>query len=245
MTPTHHALLHSISTYLTFIKQRLTTALGDCTVESTANWLRWGSRLEDLREITETLCEIMSWVSRKNWPLLYVSILTSLQPLGEAKAQALPSRGSSVLSHLYTHLLAHHSTGSPVQQRSPRVLALAYILSQASKPFMTLLHQWVGLTDSSALDDIGDPDSQPWADLGISRSQLPPRDGIDVHWQYEFSAKRMPTFIPKESRRTLFEAGRSLRLLRDASDGQHPLCGTSWGIEVDWKWGVEGSIRCV
>ena len=46
----------------------------------------------------------------------------------------------------------------------------------------------------------------------------------------------MPSFIPRESRRVLFEAGRSLRLLREASGGQHPLCSSSWRLRASWGW---------
>ena len=238
-TPTHHALLHSISTFLTLIKQRLTAAVRDCESEKTASWNRWTSTLQDLRELAEALCELMCWVRRMQ------SISTSddsrLQPVREAKAQDLPTRASCLLTHTFGHLLAHLSTASPKLLHGQTVLALAYLLAHASEPFMLNLHQWVGLAGSSSLDEDTNPNVQPWADLGISRTPLLAHDGMGVQWQYEFSAKKMPSFIPTECRRTLFEAGRSLRLLRDASGGQHPLCGCDWGIRVKWVWGEDST----
>ena len=121
------------------------------------------------------------------------------------------------------------------------MLALAFLVGRASGPFLTLLHQWIGLADSSALDEDADPQSQPWSDLGITRSQLTTNEAGDARWDYVFSARRMPNFVPTETRRTLFEAGRSLRLLRDASGGLHPLCSSEWGLQAKWIWGEGNS----
>jgi hypothetical protein len=63
LTPTHHALLHSLSTYLTFIKQRLARAVEECVAEDTARWNKWMSALKDVRELAGALCELMNWVS--------------------------------------------------------------------------------------------------------------------------------------------------------------------------------------
>lgn len=116
-------------------------------------------------------------------------------------------------------------------------LALAFLLSRSSEPFLDLLHQWIGLSDSSSKDEDEDPNSQPWADLGITRTQLPPAEGVDVRWDYTFSARRMPQFVPRDIRRALFEAGRSLRALREASGGLHPLCRSDWPLRASWGWG--------
>ncbi|KAK8864332.1 hypothetical protein IAR55_001579 [Kwoniella newhampshirensis] len=215
LTPTHHALLHALSTYLTFIKQRLTTAIDDSKSEVKAGWNKWMSVTEDVRQLAETLCDVVGW------------------SLDASTPQVLPTRASSLLTQLYSHLLASLSTCSPSQQRSAIPLALAYLLSRASTPFLCLIHQWVGLVPSTPQYEDQDPTSQPWADLGITRKTLP-----DDRWEYSFSSRKMPAFIPKETRRTLFEAGRSLRLLRDASGGMHPLCSGDWGVESRWIWGA-------
>lgn len=88
-------------------------------------------------------------------------------------------------------------------------------------------------------DEDLDPASQPWSDLGISRTPTSRAENGDPRWTFEFSSKRMPAFIPKESRRELFEAGKSLRLLREASGNHHPLCATEWALEIGWGWGEQ------
>ena len=119
------------------------------------------------------------------------------------------------------------------------MLALAYLLQQASGPILHLLHQWLGVSDSRPLDESLDEESQPWTDLGITRRAV---SSSQTGWEYEFSSRRMPGFVPKEHRRTLFEAGRSLRILREASEGQHPLCNSNWSLKAEWAWGMEACV---
>jgi hypothetical protein len=129
------------------------------------------------------------------------------------------------------------TTSSPAQRHSTVVLALAYLLSRTSGPLLHLLHQWVGLASSSTIDEDNDETSQPWSDLGITRSLSTIAGGRgQIRWEYTFSASKMPGFIPRPDRRTLFEAGKSLRLLREASEDQHPLCFGEWGLKSDWGW---------
>jgi len=108
---------------------------------------------------------------------------------------------------------------------------------------MALLYAWLGLASSPA-DEDDDSTSQPWADLGVTRSSLPPSADGEPRWTYDFSSKRMPGFVPKDLRKTLFQAGRSLRLLREASGGQHPLCASTWALKTGWGWG-EDRVLCV
>ncbi|WRT66281.1 uncharacterized protein IL334_003234 [Kwoniella shivajii] len=212
LTPTHHALLHALSTYLTFIKQRLTSAVEESLAESQAGWIKWIGATKDVRELGEILCEVMCW------------------PLSTSEASSLPSRAPSLLSHLYFHLLASLSTST--SQQTPLSLALAFLFSKSIRPFLTLLHSWVGVSNSAVQDEDIDSNSQPWSDLGITRSSSP---GSDT-WQYSFSSKKMPSFIPKSDRKTLFEAGKNLRLLREASAGGHPLCSGEWGLKAELNW---------
>lgn len=158
--------------------------------------------------------------------------------MDQARPLGLPARPASVLTHLHGHLLARLSASSEAEQQGPVTLALAYLLSRSSQPWLEQLHQWIGLADSSRADGDDDPDAQPWQDLGITRVWLPSGQG-SARWDYTFSARRMPAFVPRDVRRTLFEAGRSLRALRAASGGLHPLCGTEWPLHASWGWGTD------
>lgn len=158
------------------------------------------------------------------------------QPLEMRKPDPLPSRASVILDRLYAQLLARISTASPAQGQDRTTLALSFIMTRASQPLLTLLHQWVGLADSSTADDNTDPDSQPWADLGITRSHSSYGGAQRRTWDYSFSASKMPRFVPRSDRRVIFEAGKNLRLLRDASEGRHPLCTSNWDLAGDWGW---------
>ncbi|WWD02892.1 hypothetical protein V865_000934 [Kwoniella europaea PYCC6329] len=214
LTSTHHALLHGVSTYLAFIKERLTMAVEECTKESYAGWNKWLGSTKDVRELGETLCEVMCW------------------PLSTSEAISLPTRSSALLSHIYTHLLASFATSSPSFSSSPSTLALAFLFRQSIGPFLTILRAWIGLSDSTTQDEDTDPNSQPWVDLGITRKLT-----SGGYWEYTLSSRKMPSFIPKCDRRTFFEAGKNLRLLREASANTHPLCSSNWGVDVTFDWG--------
>lgn len=151
----------------------------------------------------------------------------SAQPTSSPDANALPSRASALLTHLYGQFLAILAT-SP-SQHHPSPIALAYILSQASAPFLSLLQSWLGFPGTDEEDQ--SPGSQPWADLGITRKL------VGDAWEYEFSAGRMPGFIPKEARRILYEAGKGLRTLKVATHSLHPLCNIRLAIDIKWTWG--------
>ncbi|KAL1411299.1 hypothetical protein Q8F55_002250 [Vanrija albida] len=224
ITPTHHALLHALSTIVAYLKQRLGAAVDRSLGEESAPLLQRASVLYDVVHLASTLCEIVCW------------------PISQAKPVGLPAKPHAVLTLLHSHLVAQLSTSTDAGKSDGTTLALAYLLSRASEPFLALLQQWVGLADSSRIDDDEDPQSQPWADLGITRTRLPAADGIDVRWDYTFSARRMPAFVPRDARRTLFEAGRSLRALRDASGGLHPLCATDWHLSANWGWGSSANL---
>nr|XP_019010892.1 uncharacterized protein I206_04195 [Kwoniella pini CBS 10737]OCF49673.1 hypothetical protein I206_04195 [Kwoniella pini CBS 10737] len=217
LTPTHHALLNALSTYLTFIKQRLTSAVEENQTEPQAGWNRWMGPTKDVGELGELLCELMCW------------------PLSSSEAIAVPSRSSALLSHLYNHLLASMSTCASLSPQSPATLALAFLFSESSGPFLKLLKAWVGLSDSSSQDEDTDPNSQPWSDLGIVRTTY------RGQWEYTFSSRRMPSFIPKDDRRTVFEAGKNLRLLKEATSGTHPLCSLQWDLDIGLIWGDDST----
>lgn len=65
LTPTHHALLYTLSTILTYVKDRLADGV-EATFRkesSSAPWLRRSVALSDTRDLATALCEVMCWVS--------------------------------------------------------------------------------------------------------------------------------------------------------------------------------------
>lgn len=142
-----------------------------------------------------------------------------------------------MLNIVYGLLDARLAVQSPVEPPATPTVSLAYILSRSSGPILILLQQWVGLVDADHIDNNDDPNIQPWADLGISRHSHQKTDGTSpMIWEYEFSPGKMPSFVPRHQRRAIFEMGRSLRLLRQASEGRHPLCSGGWDVAVGWGW---------
>jgi len=234
MTPTHHSLLHGLSTCLTYVKQRLTSSIEGCSKDDNAAWIACSTELKDVGALLGVLCDVIQWVN----PALIDLSCADNQPLDQVKPTPLPSRAATLLTHLHAHLLARISTSSPAQIHSEPVLALAYLLKTSSQPLLALLHQWVGLSDTSPGDEVIDPEAQPWSDLGITRHTVS-AIAQETRWEYTFSSSKMPGFIPKADRRTLFEAGRSLRLLREASGGRHPLCGGGWDLAGSWGLGED------
>jgi hypothetical protein len=66
LTPTHHALFYTLSTILTYVKDRLAAGV-EATFQKkdpSAPWLRRSTALAGTRELTTTLCDVMCWVSR-------------------------------------------------------------------------------------------------------------------------------------------------------------------------------------
>lgn len=62
MTPTHHSLIHALSTYLTYIKQNLTDAINASTKDDAPAFLKWSSHLREMGELLEVLCDVIQWV---------------------------------------------------------------------------------------------------------------------------------------------------------------------------------------
>lgn len=209
LTSTHHALFHALGTYLTYIKDHLTCAATECHEQGSSRWNSWMLATRHVRQLAETLCDVVRW------------------PTSSSEAHALPSRASTLLTHLYGQFMAILSTSA--SQHHPSAIAVAYLLSQASAPFLSLLQSWLGFPGIDEEDQ--SPGSQPWTDLGISRKLA------GDAWKYEFSAGRMPGFVPKEARRILYEAGKSLRTLKVATHGLHPLCNIEQAIDIRWTWG--------
>lgn len=62
ITPTHHALLHALSTIVAYLKQRLGAAVDRSLGDENAPLLQRASMLYDLVHLASTLCEIVCWV---------------------------------------------------------------------------------------------------------------------------------------------------------------------------------------
>jgi hypothetical protein len=63
MTPTHHSLLHGLSTCLTYVKQRLTLSIEGCSQEDKPAWHKASSGLRDVGALLGVLCDIIQWAS--------------------------------------------------------------------------------------------------------------------------------------------------------------------------------------
>ena len=220
LTPTHHALFHAISSILTYLKDQLSTSMESSRRSEQAEWLKSSNALQDVYAQLLILCDTVCW------------------PIDSSDAVPLPSRASQLLSHSYAHLLSSLSVIGTSAPGTSSSLILAYILDQSSGPFFDLLGRWLGVGGTRKSDDELDPNSQPWSDLSITRSRLNEIEDGRARWSYEFEHRKMPSFIAKETSKTLFEAGRSLRQLREATNGRHPLCSGSWDLRTGWGWGA-------
>jgi hypothetical protein len=76
MTPTHHSLLHGLSTCLTYVKQRLTSSIEGCSKEDRPAWLSASSGPRDVRDLLAVLCDIIQWASLH--PISHLSLTISL-----------------------------------------------------------------------------------------------------------------------------------------------------------------------
>lgn len=63
LTSTHHSLFHALETYLTYIKDRLACAAAECHKQGPSGWNSWMLATRHVRQLAETLCGVMLWVS--------------------------------------------------------------------------------------------------------------------------------------------------------------------------------------
>ncbi len=63
LTPTHHAMVHAISTYLTYLKQQLTIVIGEENESQVSGIHAAQSSLRSLHDLAVLLCDIICWVS--------------------------------------------------------------------------------------------------------------------------------------------------------------------------------------
>lgn len=148
-----------------------------------------------------------------------------------ATSRSLPDTSSALLSHIFSHLKSLDLRSKP----SPSTMAIAYMFQHATGPYLSLIAAWLGLQPDTIDYDDGPISSDPWVDLGIVRS-IRTVAGQEKY-EYDFHPSTLPSFITPELGRKVYEGGRSLRLLKEASPG-HPACA-EWGVALHWRWSLD------
>lgn len=114
------------------------------------------------------------------------------------------------------------------------------IVYRISEPFLRHVESWVGFrSETSALNELA---TTGRSFVALERHEHRPRSGASKRNEVEYSYRsyQMPSFIPADQARLIFESGRSLRLLK-RSHPQHPvasedLCDTSPKFECARTW---------
>lgn len=223
-TRTSVALRYATRTYLTYCRSELSS--NDRAGPSSATC----PSLRDLEQALEAICGIWSWVSTLTSKRIADQILT-IQPLdADTSRPSARKTPNAILSNIYTELTASPAvTGPP----SARTVALAFMLQHVSQPFLQLIAAWVGLApESSIVSAAITRRDQPWADLGITEHSTYIHGRVKVDYTFDHSA--LPIFVSPEIGQKIFEGGKSLRLLREASPG-HPAAD-HWEVPLAWEW---------
>lgn len=66
LTPTHHSLLHALSTCLAYVKQDLTASIERAQGDANPTMIKWTVLLQNTRELLSVLCDIIQWASPKH-----------------------------------------------------------------------------------------------------------------------------------------------------------------------------------
>ena len=161
-------------------------------------------------------------------PLSLIPCLTDSQPLDLDSSHSRPLGSTNdILSHLYDALVASATSDA----NSSKTTALAYVLQHTSRPSFQVIAAWVGLqpdTSNSSTKTYRDA----YIDIGITQHTLD--SGSHSKSEYTFDPSLLPSFISPEVGQRIFEGGKSLRLLREASPG-HPAA-EHWDVPFTWKW---------
>ena len=165
-------------------------------------------------ESVHTLLKLQSLFERPG------QILTLLSDLGDKLGET--ETEEELLSKLYDIVL--DSEHSAIWIR----LVLFHILTFASKPWLESAGGWLGL---KALSVPGTRGQWPKF-VSVTEGARKAEHGKDVkETEYDLEPRAMPTFFADEDARTLFETGRSLRLL-EAHQPEHPLLeAASFGLK--------------
>lgn len=142
---------------------------------------------------------------------------------------------NTLLSHIYNELVANISKSDTVNNKQ---IALAYFMRTTSRPLFQLIAAWVGLLpEPSALPAFSlKRDQQLWIDIGITQHTT--YFAGNIKHDYTFDTTALPAFISPAIGERIYEGGKSLRLLRDASPG-HPAA-EHWSVPFVWNWMSHG-----
>ena len=151
---------------------------------------------------------------------LFWPVVTLLSSISELLTRINPHRtDEEVLSQLFAFIQEHeHKTDGTYS-------ILLSILSRVSNPFLEFISEWIGIQPEASLPYTKAPHSKPW-----QKSFVRAEDRIWIDDQgasshtpdFILDESRVPSFVPKEDVNTIFEAGRSLRFIREFH-GEHPL----------------------
>ena len=141
------------------------------------------------------------------------SILTCFQRI--VKNVSASRNDESMLSTVFEEIqLLEHRTDSLKE-------ILIEILSRVSRPWLEFTSEWLGLQRETGLPITKEGNGKSF--VKVTNRQWVDDRGLDMQQRdYVLNYDQVPSFIPPDDARTMFEVGRSLRFLRDHHP-EHPL----------------------
>lgn len=123
------------------------------------------------------------------------------------------------------------------EQESPWLRDTMYeILSRVSRPWLETVEQWVGFKQDHGSEFTAGTTAKGF----VAVERIIEENAGQVRDEYSYHAEKMPSFITPEDGETVFEIGRSLRLLRKHHPG-HPLSESYANLNADmslsWQFG--------
>ena len=120
------------------------------------------------------------------------------------------------------------------------------VLASASKPWLESAGDWLGLKTNSGFRNQGQSPNF----VKVTEKARKLEDGREVkEFEYELEPVSMPSFIAEEDAQTMFETGRSLRML-EAHQPEHPLLRPALGslietpsLEWQYSWAQVEKIQ--
>ncbi|OCH93115.1 hypothetical protein OBBRIDRAFT_725379 [Obba rivulosa] len=212
--PVSHALMHALSSVLTYSRHLLNTLplakedneWGDA-VSMTASWVQY-AELEELLRALSAFCHREEHLTPRQY--------------GE-----LPMAVPELLSHIYQTLEGHYS------RRAPRIVlaVFAFILTVTSRDYFQQLGQSVGYGNMRPMKD-GTASVLPMVDGAVpALEEQDIGQNDDVLQETSF-----PTFVDPSVAEALPRARKSLALLRRAQPDHPLLTRKNEDVEITWLW---------